>query len=248
MGDSRLCVDSEVIVMKVGAIGKIKKRYWAVFFLVLVVGSVLYQNTLLMRDGIYYQYRPWKFRGLESLMFWDRPARGMYVVGELDKRGIKKLSAKREVLSVSVFRGVVTEEFVAELLAIKNISLLYFDPMTTVDEAGLELLGGFEKLGTLSLNGESVDDAGLRGVGKMVGLRHLDLVGAAITDVGIGHLIDNEKLMVIGLIDVNVTDDSIESFEQMKSLKILTLKGTGITEAGLSRLKESRPKLTVRSY
>lgn len=110
--------------------------------------------------------------------------------------------------------------------------------------AQLSFVTELPELRVLNLSDSSVDDDGLQSVGGMVNLEELYLIRTPITDSGIPHLASLKSLKVLNLNETEITDDCLRHINAIHSLEKLNLDCIGLSGErfgelrGLTRLAE----------
>ena len=113
------------------------------------------------------------------------------------------------------------------------------------DDESMWWIANLTALQTLSLGGTKVTDAGLAQLANLTALQGLTLWSTQVTDAGLAHLAHLTALEYLDLEDTQVTDAGLAYVASLTSLQRLDLANTAVTRAGVTRLKASRPDLTV---
>jgi hypothetical protein len=124
------------------------------------------------------------------------------------------------VIYVDLRRGTLTEEGMAHLDHLSQLSLLWLDH-SNITDVGLTHLEGLGQLRSLSLKSTEVTDAGL------TYLRRLS------------------KLQQLWLDDTRVTDAGLVRLEGMKQLCWLNLSNTKVTDEGVKKLRKALPECEI---
>jgi predicted choloylglycine hydrolase len=106
-----------------------------------------------------------------------------------------------------------------------------------LDDAGMAVLGGLQKLYLLNLNTSAVGDDGLKVVAKLPRLRTLLLGSTRVTDAGLAHLEGQTQLENLSFQSDPVTDAGLAHLAGLTTITGLNLKETKVTDAGLVHLK-----------
>ncbi len=154
--------------------------------------------------------------------------------GLVDLRGFKILEC--HTLSVSLNRTMVTDDDLAHLSRLTNLTFLWLDG-TAVTDFGLTHLSGLTGLQFLDLSRTAVTDAGLAHLSEMKNLRSLFLNDTDVTDAGLAKLARCTNLWGLGLSNTGVTDDGLSQLSRFPYLGDLDLRRTAVSDSGLVHLR-----------
>lgn len=143
-----------------------------------------------------------------------------------------------EELTLSHFRGVVTDPDLRPLIDCQNLRILNLMNAAITDES-MSLFAEMPSLRTLALTGTKVTDAGLEKVKKHPHLESLTLSSTKIGDRGVSHLATMTSLKSLRLDSTKITDASLKMLTAL-SLTSLDLRDCDVTEKGLLHLSSHK--------
>lgn len=145
-------------------------------------------------------------------------------------------------LSIGDSRGI-TDAGMAHIANLRRLESLSIAKIPITDQ-GLQHLSSLTRLRSLTLRGEGVSDAGMQHIAQLTELVSLRLGETNVGDTGVTHLTALNKLGYLDLMPSAITDAGLQSLAKMSSLRHLAL-GRSVTRAGAVELKASLPQCEI---
>lgn len=168
---------------------------------------------------------------------------------EIARAGGAAVAGAQGAVDYVEFSGVETTDATLEQLAREMTNLPSLKRIqlrdTAVTGRGLAAFAGLKQVRVVDVQGSPIDDEGLATLGTLSELTSLNLARTAVTDAGLKGLSGLVKLRILDLSGTSVTDAAVSALAALPELRSLNLKGTKIAASGLSRLKRSKPDLSV---
>ncbi len=139
---------------------------------------------------------------------------------------VKILLTYKALNSVDLSDCAVTEESLAYLTQLPNLTTLILDGTSLTRLNGIEKL---TNLRVLSLRKLHLEDTALDHVAKLKNLRQLWLDRTKISDVGLSKLLPCSSLNGIELVDTGLTDKGLLQLKALKNLRYIQVRKTDIT-------------------
>ena len=114
-----------------------------------------------------------------------------------------------------------------------------------IDDDGLGVVAGLDRLECLDLCWTKIGDSGLAHLAKLASLRELQLVHTDVTDAGLVQLSRLQRLECLSLDATLISDRGIGHLARLTRLRQLSLRGTDVTDAGVAELQKSLPDCKI---
>ena len=155
----------------------------------------------------------------------------------VDDDVVKNFAGLHSLTSLSLENGQITDEGLAVLKDLPQLTSLNLRRCTNVTVAGLVHLEHLTNLQRLYLLYTRTTDAGLAPVAKLPQLRVLDLRGCnEITDKGIETIAPLVNLADLKLRSYLVTDKAMVQIGKFTKLRVLSMEDCGIGNEGMQHL------------
>lgn len=116
-----------------------------------------------------------------------------------------------------------------------------------ISDAGLKILGRYDRLRQLTLQGVAAKGECLTALPAPAKLTKLNLAQSGVTDATVANLPRFTELASLNLSQTNLTDAAVDALAKLKSLKQLILTQTRITESSAQRLHKALPGCSIRT-
>ena len=186
--------------------GQMVQGWWLLFFIVLVLASLLYQSC-------------WPV--------WETASKSVEIADPIVEIA-DPIVEKAIRVSLRKFAGELN---MTELEKVTELRL----NVTQITDEGLNEVIKLPKLRGLSLWDTKITDAGLKEVIKLKHLSYLNLGGTKITDAGLKELAKLKSLTELNIRYTRITDAGLKELAKCKQLEKLHLGHTQITDTDALR-------------
>lgn len=251
--------------MKLGAIGKVKKRYWVVAVLVGVMvlgyglltapgkGGVSEELDRLMVAQSRTVLRNAAGSSLgEFIPGWPQEVTFVEMKGPLEVEDIKLLTEFKKLEVLRWDHVPITEPVVNQLKGFESLEGVRFDPPVHVTQEGLRALDTLPESIMLLIDSLYIDsrsmltEEGLALIENVPALSGLHLAGEAIDDLGLAAVAKISRLTVLDLENVAVTDEGLAVLIGMENLTVLTLIDMKVADGVVETIEQiKRLKLLI---
>lgn len=149
--------------------------------------------------------------------------------------GLSELAHLPRLRTLHLVGGRVDEAWLKVIGDFEHLTVLSLEGCKLTPEAMAEL-GKLTRLRTLSLRSTAVTDEQFKSVANLTQLQAIDLVGTKITVAGLVHLKSLVELECLNLSRIPVTDESAKNLSVLTKLRFLNLSNNRLTDQGLSHL------------
>ena len=161
----------------------------------------------------------------------------LHALSHASGKGDRRPSSADDVLTLALYRTMVTDAGLKELAGLKNMTALYLNH-SQVSGTGAKELIGLKNLTTLHLRNAPVTDAGAKELASLTQLTNLALNHAKITTEGLKELARLENLTDLDLCGTDIRGAPLKELTNLKKLVRLHLSDFQMSDASLHTLHE----------
>lgn len=236
--------------MAIGSLGKIKKRYWVVGFLVMWVVGVWYvgandpADLLEARYGATIGRETAGFSLATYIPWWPKRVVSVGMGEELDEEGMALLLKIRKLELLRLRQAPAMELFVSRLNEFRHLEDVRIDTTLRLGRGELAAMAELSesvKLRVKSLYVERLEEApadGLDWIGRILTLRSLHLEGAGVDDVGLAGVGKAQMLQVLDLEEAAVTNEGLGALIGLKDFRSLGLLDVDVTDGAIEKIEQ----------
>jgi hypothetical protein len=138
---------------------------------------------------------------------------------------LRRLTEFPELATLDLSLTHITDEGMAELKSLRNVTDLNLYYAEYVTDAGVAAIEGWKKLKHLNLRGTKSSDTALEHIAGITSLESLDVGSTLMTDVGLERLTTLTDLKELAMGGNELGDAGLQALRQLPTLTYLDLSG-----------------------